>query len=296
MSSSGILSNSFPPELYYYYVSSKDRVNHTSTDSTTSNFEVPGIQVYRPSKIILKSVRFPKTMYVVNENNNKFTFGLSYNPVLPPDEQATLTAVVPVGHYTSATFCPALLGALNDAVVGSDPFVTVFVDDLTSEVVIRVADGSTIVYYNTPLYSTNINTLIGFDDKSLVRGPGLPSAPGTTRDNISGTFYMQTRFGNTINLAGCTSIFLCSAYLANKSTIRCSNSRVGNVVAVIPVGDFGYGDIVNSVVDHVYDWHSDGTIDFRLLDDTGRQVNLNGGDVELTLAIIPQPGVLQPDY
>lgn len=290
-----ILNNSFPPTLYYYYISSKDRIVPLDQSSSTANFRVQGINCYHPAKIILKSIRFPKTFYVVNDNNNKLSFSDGYNPALGIDGQTNvLTATFINGHYNEESFCVEVTRALNAAffaAYATTPFNSTYVDEVTSEVCIANETGITSVFYNYPHYQTTCNTLIGFDDKLPARGIGFPGSGGiqnVTIPPIGGDVYDETRFGNTINLAGATSLFLCSDYLASRSTIRSTNPSISNAVAVIPVGDWGYGDIVNSIVDHVYDWHDNGTIDFRLLDDTGKQINLNGGDVEITLILIPE--------
>lgn len=272
-----ILVNASPPSCDYFYISSKDRL-FKENGQDTSDFKVLGVTPYRPYKVILHRIAFVNTIYNVNRNNNTLFYGLSWNQIKEPAAQTKSSISITPGQYTIDQFIAPLQAALRTAYGQND--IVVNYDANTFKISI-LSPTAPLILYNSGVSGTTMNTILGMDDRVPVFGNGYPTdqlAVGTT-----------TYFGNVFNLAGYTNIFLCSDYLARSASIYVSNPGLSNVACMIPMSQYYFGDKVDYSPEHVFNWSQPGDIDFRLADDLGNTVDLNGSDVEVSLILTRAP-------
>lgn len=271
-----ILSNDNPPNLTHVYISSRDRLN--LENSTTTDFAVVGPPILQARKVILVRVCFVHTLYNVNDNNNILYAGTWNSSKSLADQVKTPMKIAATnGNYDIDTFVPAFQAQLRSFFATSD--IVVSWDAKTYKLLITSPTVQPVFYGKA--YGTTASVVLGIDDRFPVMGRGYP-ADTLGSGNIS-------QFGNTFNFLGYNNLFLCSEYLSRGGKTLSTSPGLSNIICMVPLTGTSFGQIIELSPNHVYEYDRAANIDFRLVDNLGRTVDLNGGNLNITLAIITDP-------
>lgn len=225
----------------YYYISSKDKQYDFETDTNFSiKFDSGTYQAYH-----LESLTIPHTFYNIRTPFNNFKF--RFNNVLN-------NIVIPVGNYDIIDLITNIETQCNN--LGLVVFNITF-NNINNKVTIQ----------------TNNNIDLIFDDNTLFRELGFNKS--SYLNNI--LFTSQ----NIVNLTSGSVLHVLSNKLtSNRSQVHNSDNRLINVIARLSLHDTTFGSIkhheglINSI--RSVNLHVNESVDFSLLDEFYRNIDLNG--------------------
>lgn len=237
-------------------INSKQRLNPTDLSSNfTWTFND---DINRITEILIKSVQIPYSYYNVNATNN--TLNINGVPV-----------VIPHGNYTVFSIMSVLENAI-DGVLGNN--TTVSYSDITLKFTI----------------SSDINIQI-FTDSNTVNSP-LSILLGFRQDSVSAT----TLIGDSVvYLGGTNYINIVSSFITrpihNKTIYRDNDYK--DVLVSVPVNSIAGGIITYTPeapvkLSYKFKINNNAVIDFRLEDEDGNILNLNGLDWSMQLFLVTE--------
>lgn len=205
------------------------------------------------SNVSIISAKISKTYYTVDATNNVFTFN---------QEGVDNTITIPIGFYTAGTLLPEIQTLLN-AIGGGVTYVVVFVS-LTGLVTIQ-GTGNTVPFivkastsalpYLGVLRSTNISS----------SGAYLWTSPNVISVNRTSSLHIRSNIVDSNQNETLLSLFDVNSFANGVDIIYESNDVVGKCKKVKNINNTSFN--------------------FSLLDDYGANVNLNGGNIQLSLAV-----------
>lgn len=241
-------------------IHSQYRNNPSATNHTNFTYTLDR-EISRVSEIKISSIHIPFSFYAINENNNVLHLGAG-------------SSTVPVGNYTVSTLTAALITAMDDILAGTTSTVTY---NSTKNKFTLTND---IAFTVDVVSANNIAYVIGFEE------PGLSS---TSHESDS-----------VVDISGPKHIVLKSSILtqftAEKNVTANSLSEIyvvntgvsDNILHTIPINSMPSG--VNLDVSTRSNFIRMNTlmkfqdnIDFRLEDDEGNLLNLNGKEWSIKL-------------
>lgn len=237
------------------YVNSKQKLDGTHSDFS---YEVAVHKGFK--KISVVRAQVPKSYYTIVSGKNTFT--LTHNSV-------EYTITVTPARYTARSFRTHIETLLNAAVTG-DPFTVSFPNSGTQAQTGKYTFTSSSGDNTTFTFTTGVAEQLGFAENS------------TTDTFTSGTDLVST---NVINLGGETTLFIHSDI--------CSNNGADTILADIyaNAGTDSYSNIVyvnNTPWLDAKDLNvmsGSGSFRFRLADESGNTIDLNGQNMLITLIL-----------
>lgn len=230
---------------HYYHI----RRDIKSPTGTTVNFSVQAHRFNNVRSFKLKRISIPYSFYPINSNNNSIT-------IFKTGDTQDRTAVIEPGNYSLNQFKTELKNKL-DALAGPASTFTITDNDTTAK--LTIASTVSYIYRGT----STINNIIGFANTDTTNAL---SHTGVNVYNIAGTHYIQLR----------------SDQLTKYDTqIRTGDGKGGNLLDIIPLGNFSFGDTINiDYDDHIFDYHpkAENDIDIELRNEFDK---LLGGDTAL---------------
>lgn len=230
--------------------------NRASGTDTNFNVNLNGTFPERFSQMCLLNLIMTNTMYNVTTSNNTFVF--------QETGEDAVTCSLSVGNYTIYDIINNLPTAMN-AVSPLSRTYTMSISSITNKLTITASAGTFTV-----LSSGGLNLMLGFSTNNN----------STTGLTVTGTrVYNMARYGGL--MLYCSS---CKGDVYNTVT----GNRQGNL-AYIPVVEANTGELF-SFRPHALEWRdlsqeNIDTMNFRLADDTSKDVDLNGGYMALYIAL-----------
>lgn len=243
-------------------VNSRKRLNPTTETSSNFTFSF-NRNVHRITEIVLTSIQIPYSFYSINATNNVLTF----------NDDALFITLVP-GNYTSTSLTLALKQLIDSA----------------------FGDTTTVVTFSYSTYKITITRGVAFSVDSYT------DVPQSTLSNILG-FAITTATAisvtgiNVINISGPNYINIVSNFLTKPidHKVLYINSSYSNVLATIPV-TVGPGNTITSFYQvsepirfsYKYSILTTSIIDFKITDEYGNILNLNGLDIDIQFYFITE--------
>lgn len=216
-----------------------------------------GGQIQKVRKIKVANVVVPVTYYVVNSNNNTFSW----------EEDAgggAITSTLTPGNYTSTTFATQLKTQM-DADTNNAATYTITVSTSTNKMTISAGANFSIAVANS-------SKLTGFS-----------SASSSATSHVG---------ADIVNLAGANQLYLRSniaTRIDTQSVIK--NDKIfNNVLAVVPINVNTF-DFVFKSYDYTQYFDSDIDIqdlDFYFTDDSDTQIDFNGAPFSLSIQLFKE--------
>ena len=239
---------------HYYHIESSKR-----NDGNEINFRVNPHRFNHVRSFSLKLFQCPYTFYPVNSNNNKIVIRKNGDT---QDRTATLTP----GEYSLSQFKIELKTQL-DALAGPAQTYTI-TDNVNTHKLTITQNSSSFIYKGT---QSSANKLLGFSNLDTL---DLIAHTGPNVLDISGTHYIKI-YSNTLT--------------RYDSRIRNSDGTGSNLLVVIPLSNYSFGDIIQKDLDLIYDYHpkDEADIDIELRDEDNNMLGgsdmLNGQNFHLWL-------------
>jgi len=232
---------------HFYKITSIDRQN----GQTSQNFTISGPNLDDVHSLRIEEIVIPNTWYPVNSTNNQLAFN--------PNNTSFVTAIIPIGNYTVASFQTALANAMN--LVSGGPTYVVSISTSSGIMTITQNAGNFVI-----LNLSSSRYILGLDRSNQ------------TTSSI-GSVYKSTFI---INLGGTNIVNIASRELLKFSTksLTSESGSSSNHLCSVPVST-GFGSTIIYKPYNKYFTYN-GTrgsqIDLQLYDEWNQPLNLNGGD------------------
>lgn len=230
--------------------------NRSATSTSSSDFNIRlSRNIKDVEKVIIKSVEIPISYYPVNNNTNSITFrGGS-----PSSYTATLTNK----NYTG--------------------------DDLATEMQTKMnalLAGFVITYDEDTLKFTFTNSTNNFEIQVSPTTCGRIIGLGTENAGVASSYVSE----NIVNLSGTSHILLKSNFLSRGAELSLNDGSNDGYIFRVVVNE-GFGSVlhyrVEAVNEHSFQYSKMllDTLDFKLYDEEGNALDLNGGNWNIELLI-----------
>ena len=229
--------------------------NRSATSTSSSDFNIRlSRNIKDVEKVIIKSVEIPISYYPVNDNTNVITF----TDNVPNTYVATLTNK----NYTGDDLATEMQTKMNALLAG---FVITYDEDT-----LKFTFTNSTNDFEITLTGTSAYRIIGLESDTTIAG-------AYTSENI-------------VNLSGTNHIFLKSDFLSRGAELSLNDGSNDGYIFRVVVNE-GFGSVlhyrVEAVNEHSFHYSKMllDTLDFKLYDEEGNALDLNGGNWNIELLI-----------
>ena len=243
-------------------INSNTRLNPGS--STSSNFTYSlNRNITRVTDIVIKSVQIPFTYYTVNSLNNVLKFNSN-----------AISITITPGNYTTSSLAVELKTLIDTA----------------------FGDATTVITFSSTTFKLNITRGVAFNVDAAATVPTSTFAKliGFTVSSATST---SVTGDSVINLSGPNYLVLESQFLtkATQHKTAYASNIYANSLMIIPIF-VGFGDFISvgeqpSIpvrLNYKFNVLSTDILDFKIKDDLGNVINLNGGEFSMQLVFITE--------
>lgn len=242
-----------PPSGQYIFIDSSDRKYPSETSSDFTINLNTGFENVDDLSLQIQNITIPNSWYNINSNNSTFTLGATSSSVVIPD-----------GNYTTSTFPAAFQTAT--ANFGSGIGITSSYSSTTGKFTFNTADLG-----EWTITATAKQKFLG-----LSAGTHTSSSGVITSDQVADFSGLRE-----IRISSDLSVQSANSWNKNANTLI-------SVYPNVASGQFVNYQIQSFAPMKISNANLNSNVRFRLFDEYGDLVDLNGGEVSLSMVIYPE--------